>query len=54
MMERKGFWMPYGKGALVRGWKCSNCLQVAYYPKAKKGESERCRYIFCPYCGARM
>ena len=33
---------------------CTNCGGRAYYPQNHHGDEKKCRYEFCPNCGAKM
>ena len=33
---------------------CSECKQIAYDAQGARGVPKRCRYHYCPNCGARM
>ena len=54
-VERKrGKWIEENRRPKSMMFYCSECHRTAYDPQNHHGGRKRCRYAFCPNCGARM
>ena len=54
--ERHGQWIEENRNPRSWSFYCSVCHRTAYdvQPTRIKGWVKRCRYAYCPNCGARM
>lgn len=54
--ERHGLWIEENRNPRSWSFYCSVCHQIAYdvQPTRINGWVKRCRYAWCPNCGARM
>ena len=54
-VERKrGEWIEENRRPKSMMFYCSECHRTAYDPQNHHGGRKRCRYRFCPNCGADM
>lgn len=54
-VERKrGEWIEENRRPKSMMFYCSECHRTAYDPQNHHGGQKRCRYAFCPNCGADM
>ena len=54
-VERKrGEWIEENRRPKSMMFYCSECHRTAYDPQNHHGGRKRCRYAFCPNCGAEM
>ena len=53
---RHGVWMEENRRPRSAMFYCSECHRTAYdiQPTRDKTWAKRCRYAYCPNCGARM
>lgn len=52
---KHGEWMPENRRPKSWSFYCSECKRTAYDPQNHHSDvPKRCRYAFCPNCGARM
>lgn len=53
---KHGIWMEENPRPRSSQFYCSVCHRTAYDPQPTRidGWVKRCRYIYCPNCGARM
>lgn len=52
---KSGKWIPENRRPKSMMFYCSECKRTAYDPQNHYGNRpKRCRYAFCPNCGAKM
>ena len=52
--RKKGEWLEENRRPKSMMFYCSECHRTAYDPQNHHGGQKRCRYAFCPNCGADM
>ena len=54
-LPKEGEWIEENRRPKSYAFVCSECGRTAYDVQPTRGEwSKRCRYAYCPNCGARM
>ncbi len=51
---KRGEWIEENRRPKSMMFYCSECHRTAYDPQNNHGGQKRCRYAFCPNCGADM
>ena len=52
--RKRGEWIEENRRPRSMMFYCSECHRTAYDPQNHHGGQKRCRYAFCPNCGADM
>lgn len=52
--RKRGEWIEENRRPKSMMFYCSECHRTAYDPQNHHGGQKRCRYAFCPNCGAEM
>ena len=52
--RKRGEWIEENSRPKSMMFYCSECHRTAYDPQNHHGGQKRCRYAFCPNCGADM
>lgn len=52
--RKRGEWIEENSRPKSMMFYCSECHRTAYDPQNHHGGQKRCRYAFCPNCGAEM
>lgn len=53
-LPKKAEWIEENRRPKSMMFYCSECHRTAYDPQNHHGGQKRCRYRFCPNCGARI
>ena len=52
--RKRGKWIEENRRPRSMMFYCSECHRTAYDPQNHRGGRKRCRYAYCPNCGAEM
>ena len=52
--RKRGEWIEENRRPKSMMFYCSECHRTAYDPQNHRGGRKRCRYAYCPNCGAEM
>ena len=52
--RKRGEWIEENRRPKSMMFYCSECHRTAYDPQNHRGGRKRCRYAYCPNCGADM
>ena len=53
-VRKRGEWIEENRRPKSMMFYCSECHRTAYDPQNHRGGRKRCRYAYCPNCGADM